>query len=131
MSIGGSILEISVKDRIFSVAADADLTVDIGGKTSETQMNGDATGRPVLTTKPWSVTGITVNINEANGDQDFLQDCMDGVDAGDDGYFDCTVTYMDGRVRQGRGKPNGEFGKSTMNTTAGLSLSGPGKLELQ
>jgi phosphate-selective porin len=131
MSTGGSILEVSIKDRVFSVAADADLTVDIGGYSGETQMNGDGTGRPILTRKAWSITGITININEAQGDHDFLQDCMDGVGAGDDGYFDCTVTFTDGRVRQGRGKPQGELAKSTMNTTAAVAFGGPGKLELQ
>lgn len=130
-AVGGSIKEVSIGGRVLAVAADADATVKLGGYESETQMNGNQTSREQLTLMPWSITGLAVSIDEAKGDHDFLQDCADGVNADDDGYYPCTVTYVNNLTRAGRGKPQGEVPKGSKASTVALSLAGPGKLELQ
>jgi hypothetical protein len=131
MSVGGSIQEVSIGGRVFSATADADAARRLGGFQSETQMNGDATSREIMTRVSWSLSGVVLSIDENRADQDFLQDCADGVNAGDDGYFDVTITYASNHTRQGRGKPTGEIVANSMNSTVSLSLTGPGKLDLQ
>jgi hypothetical protein len=131
MATGGSIKEISIAGRVFTLAADAEVTRKLGGYESETQPNGDATTREVLTVVPWSLSGLTVVVDENKADQDFLQDCSDGVNADDDGYYPITITDVKNVVRSGRGKPNGEVAHNSKNSTCALNLMGPGKLELQ
>lgn len=131
MARGGSIQEVSIGGRTFAVAADADTTRKLGGKEVELEMNGNATARVIETTVGWSITGIMVSVDETNADQDFLQDCADGTDAGDDGFYPCVITYAGGTSRMGRGRPIGAVEAGSMKATCSLSLGGPGKLEQQ
>lgn len=128
MSTGGSILEISIRGRLFSVAADADVSTDLGGKTTEVEMNGNGTARYIQTRKQWMLEGITVDINKAKADLEFLQENADG-DQGEEVVI--TIEYADGTVRRGKGRVTGDVKEGSASTTATINLGGGGKLELQ
>lgn len=130
-AIGGSARNVSIKGRPFTIAADADVERDLGGMTNEVQSNGDGTVRVIKTRKPWALNGLSVSIDDNRDDQKFLQDCADGKDAGDDGLYDCTVTFVDGNTYQGRGIPVGDMKKSGKNATIDLGLSGSDGLTKQ
>ena len=131
MAIGGSIKAISIKGRDFPVAADADGERDLGGYTNEVQSNGNGTVRVIKLAKPWNMGGLALSIDDNRGDQEFLQGIADGKDAGDDGLYDCTFTFVDNNTYQGRGTIVGDLKKSTKNATAEVALSGSDTLTKQ
>jgi hypothetical protein len=129
---GGSIESIAIGSRIFAVAADADVSIDKGGKTNELQMNGNGTARIVQTVKGWMIENVTVAIDPNNDDHGYLQkDIANGRNAGPDGFHDVEITEADNTVHSGRGTIVGDIKVSTMNKTAQISLSGPGELSMQ
>lgn len=125
-SIGGSIESISIRGRIFSVAADADTTRKLGGFECEVQPNGDGTARKILTRVPWSIDGLTINIDDDRADHEFLQEVATSSE-----WVAVAITYASGVTYQGRGTVSGEFGAASQNATAGVTLSGPGELTQQ
>lgn len=131
MAVGGSIRDVSIGSRTFAVAVDADSTRKLGGAEGEIEMNGDDSARSILKRVPWSISGLTLSIDDNLADQEYLQDCADGIDADNDGFFAITITYASGLTYMARGKPVGEISHASMNTTAPITLSGPGKLTKQ
>lgn len=125
-AIGGSIDSVTIAGRTFSVTGDADTGRKLGGYENETQPNGDGTARQIKSRVAWSVTGLVVSCNDANGDQEFLQDLSDR-----NGNEPITVAYASGDVYQGEGTVNGELAFSNQSATAALDLGGPGKLTKQ
>jgi len=126
MSVGGSVQNCSIDGRSFAVAADADVTVNIGGFTNEVQANGDGTARTVKTRVPWSASGIALVIDESRGDLEFLQDVAASTED-----KPIALEFASGTVRQGRGTITDNVELSSQNTTAPITLMGPGKLERQ
>lgn len=126
MATGGSVNNITVNDRTFRVAADADPTRDLGGFSSEIKPNGDSTAREIMTRKVWKLEGITVEIDPNSDDQEFLQDL-----ANVPGYYAISIELVDQTVYQATGKPVGDLQASSMDASMSLSLSGPGRLVKQ
>jgi hypothetical protein len=131
MSIGGSIQSITIKGREFSVTADADTARQIGGFGNAVEMNGDGTARVVKTRGGWSLSGLVIAINDNRNDQEFLQELADGKDADPEGFFPITITYASNLTWGGRGIPIETIEYASMNSTAGISLAGPGALTRQ
>ena len=125
-AVGGSIERVSIRGRVFSVAADADANRKLGGFENEVQANGDGTARLVKTRMVWNLDGLTVVIDDVRADQEFLQEIADGND-----FVAITVTLASGETYQGTGTLSGEIQMSTQNATAQIALSGPGKLTKQ
>jgi hypothetical protein len=126
MSASGSIESCTVDGRRFSVAADADADIDLGGFSNEYQPNGDGTGRDVMTRKGWKVSGVTLSINHARGDQQFLQQKANSLVR-----YPCTFTLVDGTVLAGVGKVNGDLASKSMAGTADVEFSGEHELKPQ
>lgn len=126
MSTGGSIEEVSIGGRAFSVPGDNEAQLKIGGFTNETQMNGNGTGRLIKTRVANGVDGLLVDIDHAAGDLIFLQDTANSKK-----FWDITVTLADGAVYQGKSQISGDFSGSTQSATAAITLSGPGTYTLQ
>lgn len=124
--IGGSIESISVDNRLFAVAADADATITLGGDSNEIQPNGNRTSRIIKTIQTWSITGLMISINDDNQDQEYLQEIADGTI-----YVPCTVRMASGITYQGTGTITDNVERSTQSATASLSLAGEGKLTQQ
>lgn len=131
MSVGGSIQEVSINGRIFAVAADADGTRKLGGFENAIESNGDGSARTVKTRVPWMFSGLVLDIDLDRADQEFLQDIADGVNADPDGFYPMSITLASGHTYGGKGTIVEALEGTTNNTTATVSLCGPGKLELQ
>lgn len=122
-AIGGSVREISVKNRIFAVTADADVNVKTGGKENDVQANGDGTARAVQTQVPWGLDGASLVIDPDTEGLEYLQDI---VDAGE--FVPIAITFVSGVVYSGSGLPTGEIAMATQTSTAPVSFMGQGRL---
>ena len=125
-AIGGSIESMSIKNRLFSVASDADVSRSLGGFNNEVQMNGDGTGRMVKSVVSWMLDGVQVECNNLNSDLEFLQQIAD-----ENEFVPFVITYVDGTSYQGTGMLEGELNASSQTATATISIRGVGKLEQQ
>lgn len=125
-AIGGSLRQLAIGGRVFAVAADNDVSRDLGGYSNEVLPNGDGTGRVIQTAKQWMLDGITVSTDPDNSDHEFIQDL---ADAG--AFVDCQLTYADGTVYAGTGIPTGDVKYTNNNCLTTVNLQGPGKLEKQ
>lgn len=123
---GGSVESVTLDGQTFSVAADADVQMKLGGFENEVQPNGDGTARQIKTRIPWSLADLTLSIDPEGGDLEFIQKLADGQV-----FFPCTITEVSGAIWQGNGQVTGEVQRSLQATTAGLSLMGTGTLTLQ
>ena len=119
MSVGGSIESLTLDGRTFSVAADADTTRNLGGTDNEVEMNGDGTYRIVKTRVAAKIDGITVAIDDAREDAEYLQELKDRKEG-----FPYSITYASGEIYQGTGTIVGETGISSQNATASITISG-------
>jgi hypothetical protein len=125
-AVGGSVESISIAGREFAVAADADINRKIGGTENEVQANGNQTARIIKTAVPSAFTGIVVEIDDARGDHEYLQNKADL-----DLFFPVAVTYASGAVYQGNAMISGELQYSSQNATASFDLMGDGKFTKQ
>jgi hypothetical protein len=125
-AVGGSIESISLKGRLFPVAADADAGRNLGGFTNEVQANGDGTARLVKKRMPWKLGGLDVEINDDRADLEFLQEISDGLE-----FVPISITLANGNTYQGKGTITGDVESSTEKATAGITLEGPQTLEAQ
>jgi hypothetical protein len=126
MGVGGSIESITLDGRTFSVAADAEAQRKLGGFENEVQANGDGTARMIKTRVPLVLDGLTLDIDDTNGDHEFLQALADG-----NSFFAIAITYASGEVYQGTAQITGEMQVSSQNATAAVNLMGPGLLTKQ
>jgi hypothetical protein len=76
-AVGGSIESVSLNGRNFAVAADAEAQRKLGGFENEVMANGDGTARLIKTRVPLSLDGLTVEVDDDRGDQEFLHDLTD------------------------------------------------------
>lgn len=125
-AIGGSVESVTVDGREFPVTADADATRDIGGWSNESQSNGDGSARLIKTRKVWKMGGLSVEIDDDRGDQEYLQDKADSND-----YFPLAFTFASGIVYQGVGQVSGDFAASSQSASAPIEFDGSGKLTQQ
>lgn len=126
MAVGGSIEEITIDGRIFSVAADSDPSRDLGGFAGDFQSNGDGTGRRILVRKAWQISGLTISIDDEKGDHEYLQEKMNQPD-----NFPISITYVSGVTYQGSGNLTGDLNLAAQATTTEINLMGPQVLTKQ
>lgn len=125
-AIGGSIESVTLGGRNFPVASDVDAQRKLGGWENEVMQNGNGSARLVKTRVPFTLTGLSVEIDDDRGDQEFLQKLADGT-----AFFPVAVTFASGAVYQGSAQLTGEIQFANQNSSATLSLAGPGKLTVQ
>ena len=123
---GGSVREVQIEGRSFAVAADADGNRDIGGMTNEVMPNGDGSVRVIQTAKPWKMDGLSLVIDDSQGDQEYIQGL---INAGT--QVPISFLLAGNVIYSGTGVPTGDFTMSTQNITAPLSFSGGGGLTPQ
>jgi len=125
--VGGSVESITLKGRTYAVAADAEVTMKLGGSENEIEPNGDGvTARLIKTQIPWGLAGVVVETDHLVGDQEFLVDLQKGSD-----FFPITITFANGTIYQGTGQLTGEIGSSSQKATAEINLMGAGSLTKQ
>lgn len=125
-AVGGSIESIILDGRNFAVAADAEAQRKLGGFENEVQANGDGTARLIKTRVPLSLDGMTLEIDDDRGDQEFLQELSNRND-----FFPVVISYASGNDYQATAQIVGETQASSQNATASVSLMGPGVLTKQ
>lgn len=125
-AVGGSIEEVTLDGRTFAVAADAEAQRKLGGWENEVQANGDGSARLIKTKVPLAIDGLTLDTDDDNGDQEFLQALADRND-----FFPIAITYASGNTYQGSAQITGEVQASSQNATTAVSLMGPGILTKQ
>jgi len=125
-AVGGSIEKLSIRGRIFPVAADAEVNRKLGGFENEVQPNGNGTARKIMTAVPWLLDGVQVEIDDGRGDLEFLQEIADSLE-----LVSIAITLANRTTYQGTGTITGEIQASSQNTTASISLSGQGTLTQQ
>jgi hypothetical protein len=123
---GGSIESITLDGREFAVAADAEAQRKLGGFENEVQANGNGTARLIKTRVPLMIDGLSIEIDDDRGDQEFLQELADQTD-----FFPIAITYASGVTYQGTAQISGENPASSQNAVAAISLMGPGILTKQ
>jgi len=126
MGTGGSIESVTLDGRTFSVAADADASIKLGGFENEMQPNGDGTARLIKTRVPFGTDGLAIAVDDDNGDHEFIQALADRK-----ALFPLTLTLASGAIWQGTGQIVGEVPRSSQNTTIPINLAGTGKLSRQ
>ena len=124
--VSGSIREVSLAGRIFPVTADSDPGRQLGGFTNEIQANGDGSVRVVQTRMPWSVSGLTLVINNGRQDQEYIQNLIDSGS-----LFVFSITYADSVTYSGSAQVVGEFDRASMAGTAEVGFMGSQKLTQQ
>ena len=125
-AIGGSIESVTLDGREFPVAADAEAQRKLGGFENEVLANGDGSARLIKTRVPLSIDGLTVEVDDARGDQEFLKELADRKD-----FFPINITHASGITYQGTAQLVGENPASSQSATAAVSLMGPGILTKQ
>jgi hypothetical protein len=124
---GGPVESFSIRGRLFPVAADADVMIDLGGYSNEIEPNGDGqTGRVIQSVRPWSFKGIQAVVDHDRGDLEFIQEIQR-----DGGLEDVTVTLPGQITFQGRGTITEYEGGSVQKSTTQISISGPGTASQQ
>ncbi len=125
-AVGGPIESVTISGRSFAVAQDAGVSRDLGGFTSTVEMNGDGTGRDIMERRPWLIEGLTVNTDDDQSDQEFLQNVADTP-----GFTDCSITFSSGTIYSGSGKVTDAIALDNQKSLTEIKLSGPGKLTKQ
>jgi hypothetical protein len=126
MGVGGSIESITLAGREFAVAADAESQRKLGGFENEVQANGNGTARIIKTRVPFSLDGLTLDMDDSRGDHEFIQDFANG-----NAFKPMAITYASGITYQGTCQIVGETAGSSQNATLAVSLMGPGELTRQ
>lgn len=125
-AVGGSVDAVSLDGREFPVAADADSNRKLGGFENEVQVNGNGSGRLIKTRVPMGFDGLSLEIDDDQGDAEFIQGLMDRTD-----FFPIVVSYVSGISYQAVGQIVGEAPSSSQTATAPISLMGPFKATKQ
>lgn len=125
-AIGGSLESITLDGREFAIPADAEANRKLGGWENEVQANGNETARLIKTRVPLSLDGVTIEVDDAAGDHEFIQSLVDLKR-----FFPIALTYASGETWQGQAQVVGEFQASSQSATGQVSLMGPGRLTKQ
>lgn len=128
--MAGDIFEIKIASqgsagsRTYKVKGGESHKKDLGGKTSETRMNGDGTGHEVKQAKAWKISDVQLETANMTDGLEFLQDIQN-----EDPYAIFTVTYVDGKTYKGKGTIQGDLDEDAFEGYVQVTIGGPGQLE--
>jgi len=124
-AIGRPLESVEINGREFQCVGDAAGTRDLGGYSNEYQSNGNPnTGRMIMTPKGWSVPSQGLEIDDAIGDQEYIQSYADSGAKNIDFVFN----YGQGVSYQGTGGLVDTLEFDPMTGTMPTAFMGPGKL---
>mgnify|MGYP006916033656 CR=1 FL=1 len=90
---------IIIKGRTYVCDADSDVKITLSGFSNEQKMNGDGSSRSVKSREVGKVEGLTLVIDPARGDLEFLKESQDSFD-----QLSFTLTLCSGDVFSGEGQ---------------------------
>lgn len=117
--VGGSITEITLNGRPFSVDGEADIGKKLQKHENELKANGNGTTRLIKKNVPQMIDGVAVAIDNALGDYEFLRDLNDGFI-----LADFTMAEPDGSFWAGQVQITGEFKSQSQEATMELTFMG-------
>jgi hypothetical protein len=120
-AIGGSIEEITLDDRPFTLAADSEAARILGGYENEVLPNGNRTSRLIKKIKQGGFDGMRLSCDNDRGDQEYVQDLANAKR-----FFRMHLTGTDGTVYQGRCQITGDiqYDYQTATLTVNLMFDG-------
>jgi hypothetical protein len=118
---GGPLASISIAGRTFPVTQDSDPPRDIGGNQNDVEMNGDKTARVVTEVVPSKIGPVAIQIDDDNGDQEFIQSIKD-----DGVLVDCSAEYVTGAIYYGQMIVADATEFSPKSSTMEVTLKGEG-----
>ena len=117
---GGDIRQLTIKGREFDVKGeDANVTVDAGGFTNETGLNGNGSLHVTQRRKTAGLSDCPVSLDDTRKDLEFLQEI---ADAGDP--VPVNLTLASGITYSGSLVLIGEIRKASGDGTATLEMRG-------
>lgn len=96
MATGSAFESITLNGRNFTCDSESEPEVDLAKYTNEVAPNTDGTYRTIKKRKVQSIEGITLSINPALGDREFVNGLNDGLTP-----FPFMATRIDGSVYSG------------------------------
>lgn len=123
-AVGGPPETLSLNGREFRCTGDADVSRELGGHTATYESNGDGSTRKIMVPVPWSLGGVSIEIDSDNSDQEYINDVKNSQDD-----VDVLISYTDGSSYTARGGIDGEAPYSNSSASATFDLKGPGKLK--
>lgn len=129
-AVGGSIIEISLKGRKFSVDGEADVSLALKNFENEFKVNGNGTSRLLRKRVPHMLEGLTLSIDDNQGDLEYLSELNDKGDDLTDGLFQVTVEMPSGQRYGGRGQIVGDIKFQSGDATAEINLNLIGMTQL-
>ena len=125
-AVGGSIESVTLDGQTFAVAADSEAQRNLGGFGNEVQANGNGTVRLIKSRKPWSITGLSIEVDDVRGDDEDLQALQNRKTV-----FPIAIQFASGVIYQGVGQIVGDNQTSSQSATKSIDLMGPGELTPQ
>lgn len=123
-AIGGPIETVAIAGREFRCTGDSDVNRKFGGFENAIEPNGDGSCRLIKTPTKWMLGGVTVEIDDDAGDQEYLDAVQDAQD-----FVDVVITYTSGANYNATGQIEGELSYSNSSAAATFDLAGPRKLK--
>lgn len=120
-TIAGSIRSVSIDSKTYAVDGEADPSISPGFSV-DLKGNGDGSTRKIITTKPWSITGLKVAIPNAAA-HDHLKKVARSPD-----LVAIVLEKSDGTYEQGVGTITGEVKYNPKDGTAEIDLGGEKEL---
>lgn len=124
----GDVASIIIMDKISGASREMackgseDCTIDLGGYSNETQMNGNGTGHHKMAAKPWRIEGLMAESDD--GVLEFLQGTVNSA-----GGAVFTLSFVNGDVYKGTGKIEGDLRANKGTGYIPITATGPGLLE--
>ena len=125
----GDTLEVTIAhpvqgSRSFSVQSNQDVLKDLGGYSSERQVNGNLTGHKKLNAKPWKLSALQFEVDPDDGGIEFLQGVQDSP-------IDATITWshISGASYTGDGSIEGDLQSNTNSGYVAIEITGNGRLK--
>lgn len=115
---------IIIKGRTFVCDAEADVKITLSGYSNEQKANGDGSSRTLKKREAGQVEGLTVVIDPARGDLEFLKEAQDSFD-----QLSFTLTLCSGDVFSGEGQITDRPEYDVKEGTAEIAIHG--KVERQ
>jgi len=117
--VGGSITEITLNGRPFSVDAESDIGKKLQKHENELKANGNGTTRLIKKNVPQMIDGVAIAIDNSLGDFEFLKGLNDAFV-----LFDITIAEPDGSFWAGQAQITGEFKTQSQEATTEVTFMG-------
>lgn len=115
----GALESIVINNRRFTCKADDEANIQLSGFHNETIVHGDGSHSTKKIRHIGHLSGFSVNLDDSQGDLEFLQDCQNRLED-----FPVTATKVDGTVYSGNMQLIDELDENSGENTVEINLEG-------